>query len=354
MCFQYLYIKKYKIEPPQITKTVNSMELMPLIKSQLKSGAGSVYMADYKYKLAPKSEYVRMIKHDKTDLMPYIADYFDCPVPNDIAYSLGLFFADGTAGFRADTSGYNGAWWKITNTNTTYLEKAKRGFESFPEDVYFEIQSFASEKKGKITNYGKRNKSLYNLIVKTNKQGKRGKFIAAMASWFYDSNGNKKVPPCIYDSTPEAKKEFLLGVIDGDGHEFNDHIGIITVKGKIGMLTLKNMLEDVNWKHTIMLDKRKKDIYSIYYNKDKEDITNREHACDDSAVSLKGAFTIPKWSALPFGMLSVSYKTITGKIISHRVNIFIDDEYLVWIVESQSDQVFLPDDKDWEYHYADF
>ena len=153
MCFQYLYIKKYKIEPPQITKTVNSMELSALIKSQLKSGAGSVYMADYKYKLAPKSEYVRMIKHDKTDLLPYIEDFLDC---------------------------------------------------------------------------------------------------------------------------------------------------------------------------------------------------------DDSAVSLKGAFTIPKWSALPFGMLSVSYTTITGKIISHRVNIFIDDEYLVWIVEPQRDTYWLPDDKDWIYHYADF
>ena len=70
--------------------------------------------------------------------------------------------------------------------------------------------------------------------------------------------------------------------------------------------------------------------------------------CDDFALHLAGAFAIPGWSALPFGMLSVN----TGHE-AHRINVFLDDAMKVWCVESQSDHIWKPSEKNWQYFYVD-
>lgn len=71
--------------------------------------------------------------------------------------------------------------------------------------------------------------------------------------------------------------------------------------------------------------------------------------CDDYAVHLHGSFSIPGWSSLPFGECSVSYKK-NDEIITHRVNIFVDDKLTVWIVEPQTDSVWHPSERNWSYY----
>jgi len=61
--------------------------------------------------------------------------------------------------------------------------------------------------------------------------------------------------------------------------------------------------------------------------------------CDDFSVRLHGNITIPYWSALAFGELWVI--TPDG---GHAVNLFIDNNFDVWVVEPQTDEIFtMPD-----------
>ena len=62
-----------------------------------------------------------------------------------------------------------------------------------------------------------------------------------------------------------------------------------------------------------------KGIYSVDY-----------HDCDDYSFALKGEFSIPKWSALIFGLAFFE---------NHVACIFIDDKNNVWLVEPQSDEI---------------
>jgi len=68
--------------------------------------------------------------------------------------------------------------------------------------------------------------------------------------------------------------------------------------------------------------------------------------CDDFSFALFGAITIPKWSALTFGIIFT--ETPRG---AHAVNFFVDKNREVWIVEPQNDSIFkLP--STWEPYFV--
>jgi hypothetical protein len=58
--------------------------------------------------------------------------------------------------------------------------------------------------------------------------------------------------------------------------------------------------------------------------------------CDDFSYRLMGQIHNVEWGALPFGILWV--KTAQG---NHAVNIFIDEDHIMWVIEPQTDEVYL-------------
>jgi len=73
---------------------------------------------------------------------------------------------------------------------------------------------------------------------------------------------------------------------------------------------------------------------------DKNKYIKESYDCDDFSFSLMGDFhQIPEWGSLAFGI----FWLLTP---AHAVNMFVDDEYKVWVVEPQTDNIFkFP--KDW-------
>jgi len=83
MCFNFLYHRRYGITKPNNTIKADYIQLYSKLQSEFPEA--NLNLWDYKYKLAPFSEYVRFIEWDLTDLVEYIKDYHDC---DDFALAL--------------------------------------------------------------------------------------------------------------------------------------------------------------------------------------------------------------------------------------------------------------------------
>ena len=70
-----------------------------------------------------------------------------------------------------------------------------------------------------------------------------------------------------------------------------------------------------------------------------------EWDCDNYAVAILGAFNIPKWSALPMGIVLCH----NGQA-EHMANIFIDDKTDVYILDDEHNEIFKPNKYHWTYH----
>ena len=233
-----------------------------------------------------------------TRMPSYITDRRDCEVDPDLAYVMGLFFADGTCGLRhtigmSKNNKLGGSNWNICNTNVSLLEKCIAPLENEYDGLKFKLQSYPSEGIGQQTNYGKRNCALSHLVVTTrdrHNNGDRGEFIKEWEGMFYlRCNGKtyKKVPPSILESSNISKKAFLEGVIDGDGHKIRTTRGEIAVYGEIGRSELIKLMLDINWGVSTREEKRKAGNFRIYYNSKTEDLTN-QGGCDDFAWIFRG------------------------------------------------------------------
>ena len=95
MCFDWFYTRKYGINKPKDTVDIGFEEVTEILQDQLKNDDHilTVITHDYKYRVAPKSEYERMIWYDNTNAMLYDEDFLDC---DDFAESLhGAFCIPG-------------------------------------------------------------------------------------------------------------------------------------------------------------------------------------------------------------------------------------------------------------------
>jgi len=197
----------------------------------------------------------------------YEKEHYDCYVPLDTAFALGLFFSDGTCGLKENTKG--GSFWAIVNGNLKHLERAKKGLEEAHKDFNFVIKEFEYYKKGKITNLGERKQTLYCLQMKLRKDsniGKRYNLIKEYRNMFYFPGKEKKVPRAFFDDFPECKKAFLDGVIAGDGlHNPKNASQTITVNrnNPVGVSMLNWILFSLGIKYSV--DVRDKE-YSIRFN----------------------------------------------------------------------------------------
>jgi len=183
------------IKIPKISGEIKSGVLHQVLKKELSSWRNKplIYLVDKVYQLIGLSEMERFLREDKTDLIKYVPEYFDCPMTSDLAYGMGLFFADGSC---------NGRAWRIVNKNKEVLETTKSAFNDiFKKDgVRFDLRLWDSYKKGTETNYGKRNHDEWSLdmyvtnpngLTGTLKDGNRLKMIREFRKMFYFNNGKK-------------------------------------------------------------------------------------------------------------------------------------------------------------------
>lgn len=80
MCFNWFMMRKYGIDKPKNTVDISCSDLQIILQDQLKNDEHPLacILDDHRYKLAPKSEYQRMIRYDNTNTMLYEKDYLDC------------------------------------------------------------------------------------------------------------------------------------------------------------------------------------------------------------------------------------------------------------------------------------
>jgi len=354
MCLNMWREWRYGITGADPLIPISSDELYDALNTQfnLSYNSKTIFLKsmDNYYKTTTIEEVRRFLEWSQIDKRLYVPEYYDCPLPTDVAYGMGIFFADGTCGERN---------WRIVNKNKDVLEKIRKAFnEEFEkENICFKLKLWDSYKKGNITNYGKRNYDLWCLDLyalnpkefrRLKNSGNRLRMIKEFRNMFY-RNKYKKVPAGILESDLNTKKSFLEGVIEGDGTKHTKNTGTITIKGKIGLGGLCKLMKDLDWKFTIMPDKRKEDIYSLYFNKKNPRKTEMKNACDDFSISLWGEINIPGWSDLPFGLCCLH---ITDRDVYHAINIFVDNDFKVWFIEPMNDKCYRPQEKpNWKPYF---
>lgn len=303
------------------------------ILNALTPSATHIYLSDNQYWLCSETDIKTFLSMDATNKDQYIAEEFDCEVPTETAYGLGLFFADGSCGLREEGK-YAGAFWRIVGWKLDCLERVKKAFEQQWQDMAFPIRLYDDYKIGSDTNYGTRKKDLYCLEVAPrirHNDSSRGKFIEKFRVTNYSQSANKKVPAGILESPSISKRAFLQGVIDGDGTVIKDHptSGSISCHGKMQLSELMDLMIDCGWKINQIRKDNGNDNYRLPYNY-KEEKLSLTPACDDFSYRLMGQLSIPEWSGIAFGIVWTNL---------HALNCFIDDKGKFWFIEPQSDKL---------------
>jgi len=193
----------------------------------------------------------------------YKTDKYDCPLPYDLAFSFGLFYADGSSSINEEKGYYS---WYICNSNKELLERCISPLER-EWGFNFKIHSYESEKKGTKTNFGERNKDIYRLITNIGAGNKRKSprkdFIKEWHQMFHTEGGRKRVPGCIMESPLETKQAFIDGVIEGDSCKSQQMLG---VKNKYTLMELYIVMYELSLNPKVYPEKRREDFWYLHYS----------------------------------------------------------------------------------------
>lgn len=143
----------------------------------------------------------------------------------EMAWALGIFCADGFAGsyFRNRNPQDTRYEFRLTNNNTSLLERAKIGLSQY--GVSFEIQQYDSEKPGAEHRFPT-DKHISHLVVSGVKRGQKKDFVLKLLDECYTKpqgrwkKREKKVPPIVL-SSPALAKAWLDGFFAGDGRHLS-------------------------------------------------------------------------------------------------------------------------------------
>ena len=192
------------------------------------------------------------------------------------AYLMGLFWADGTCNvytwskmrkpvdrpkeYLFTRTSYN---WSITNTNLSFLTKAKECISKLYPDYVVSIVH--CDKTHKI-NTSKND--IYKLII--NGGIKILPIIQKYRDLFYDKEKNKKIPLEILNASLLIKEQFFEGYYDGDGSKSLDHGKSFDINGKIGAHGLYLLCKSIGYNVSINIKISKPKIYTLTLTKGKQ------------------------------------------------------------------------------------
>lgn len=173
----------------------------------------------------------------------------------DIAWLYGFFLAEGNASLQRKytkdgKTAHTPYTVRIANSNLGLLNRAKIGLSKlgFKTKIY--------ERKPRKPGY----KILYELYV----VGKRKQAAQLFVSKFYDTAGNKTIPPEILLGSKETKKAFLDGFYAGDGTKDPGWYDYIITNTSQNILSgLKMILESLGYTTTINDHPSKKNAFRI-------------------------------------------------------------------------------------------
>ena len=305
--------------------------------AKLFGGGGMFHLADQSYAVANEAIIHEILAKDKTDLEKYVAEDFDCEVPPETAYALGLFYADGSCGLREEGK-YNGAWWRIVGRKRDCIDRAQLALDKQYPDMAFWSRLYDDYKVGSETNYGPRKHDLYCLEAypqERHNDGTRGKFIEGFRATNYDQWGNKKVPAGILESPAISKRAYLQGVWDGDGSisKKSRHKGKITCHGIMQTTELIDLMRDCGWKFNLGRDNGNENYYITFNNKHEQ--LAPVPACDDFAFRLMGVFHQDlRTAAMPIFITWVSMPEGGHAVLSYYKH------GQVKIIEPQNDDIY--------------
>ncbi len=240
--------------PPKPVTDFIAIDRSDYLAVMANAGISSLAVLDSALTIASKAELDRIAPYLVYPADYYIAELWDCKVETDVAFGMGLFYADGSCGLRKASS-FSGANWAIVNWKLPALEKTQAAFEKEWPELTFPIKLYDYYKAGHTTNYGQRQKNCYCLEVSPHHRsnnGVRGHFIEQFRASAYYSSGEKKVPSGILESPLHVKRSFLEGVIEGDG------TGLMTkrisVHGDTSLTALVKLMNDVKWQYRTYID----------------------------------------------------------------------------------------------------
>jgi len=316
---------------PLNPKEITSAKARAIMKEYFPT-AEYVFM-DSKYRTISLDEW-KTIDEDIREVTKKMweAEVWDCYVPIDTAFALGLFFADGTCGVREGTKG--GTFWRIVNGNLKHIKRAKKGLEKAHKDFEFVIKEFDSYKKGKITNLGERKQSLYCLDMKLRKDsntGKRYDLIKLYRNMFYFYGGEKKIPRAFCDGFIKSNKAFLDGVIAGDGlHNPKGNYQAISMnrKNPVGLTMINWVLYTLGIEYKVDVTDKEYRIRFNYILKPRLKL-----GCDDKS------YTHKYWTLRIFG---IPQFVIVGDVYDLQGNLMFHHLFNGRIVDNEI-YIFEPD-----------
>lgn len=203
---------------------------------------------EYAEKISPKDINIgsKLLTHD----LPLNNDYSFTGINEDLAFVMGLFYADGSCGCyqRKDNRGKISTW-AINNQDRELLKKCENilnNTEYFTLS-YKILETMESSNVLKLVAVGKNVSS----IVETWRE------------MFYDKEKYKKVPDEILWSAEQVRQSFLNGYYAGDGDKDKNGYYRFDNKGKIGASGLYFLASSLGYKVSINIRNDKPNIYRL-------------------------------------------------------------------------------------------
>ena len=209
---------------------------------------------EYGTKISPKDINIgsNLLTHD----LPIDCEYKFNDINKDLAFVMGLFYADGSCGSykRHDNKGYVNTW-AINNQDRELLKKCENILNNSPKNTKYEFHNLTYKILETIKSSN---------VLKLVSAGKNiSSFVKVWRELFYDKEKYKKVPDEILWSNKEVRQSFLDGYYAGDGDKDKNGYYRFDNKGKIGAAGLYFLATSLGYNVSINIIKDKNNIYRL-------------------------------------------------------------------------------------------
>lgn len=199
-------------------------------------------------KISPKDVVVGS-KLLTSDLPDPLHTETDLSLDEDIAFVMGLFYADGSCGDYACKSGDKCSW-AINNTNLDLLDKCISTLNKHRTTKHLTFTIYDTLKSSGVYKVCPVGKGIKTLVTQ-------------WREWFYDANRHKKVPDQILGGSTAIRESFLRGYYTGDGDKDANGYYRFDNKGKIGSAGLYLLASSIGYNVSINTRADKLDIYRM-------------------------------------------------------------------------------------------
>lgn len=173
-------------------------------------------------------------------------EYINC----EVAFVLGLFYADGSCGKYLTPSGVR-ATWAINNQDSKLLNKCLNILNEHENNFNFIIMN--TMKSSGVNKLVPRLKNKNDTIVS---------LVKKYREMFYDQRRSKRIPNIIFNSPFDIRQSFFMGYYAGDGSKKDPAISCSN-KGAIGSAGLFYLMKTIGYKVSINVRKDKPNIYKL-------------------------------------------------------------------------------------------